>query len=319
MMKYLGKQIKLGSIWMKLNNSALLFPGQGSHSLEMLDGIESSPTFDDKYQIVKDVLKSDPLKKLRNGNDSYLNQNNVSSILTVLSSAVSLDILLETEGEYPAKYAGYSVGQWVAIYASGSINFETLVEIVEKRSHYMDQCFNEISGGMLAVIGLKEDHIEHICNELRMNGEQVYISNYNCEGQYSIAGTVKAIHLAYDLLQSKNPKKILIIPVSGAWHCPLLNQAEKSFYNFIDKYSFKVQENQIIDNVNGEYLPTSRKFLVKQVSKHISSSVKWKDGIKTLLNDGIDTFIEVGFGNMLTKFDFFIDRSVKHLHCSNFR
>lgn len=290
---------------------ALLFPGQGAHDPKMLDGVKGLPGFAERYALVSDALGSAPLDAIADDPD-YLNQNRVTALLTLLASSLSLDRYHETTGRRADFVAGYSVGQWTALYAAGALSFERLVAVVAKRSALMDACFVETAGAMLAVIGLKADVLEGLCERLRGEGHQVWVSNYNCVGQYTLAGTASAIAAAEAAVAELKPRKAARVPVSGAWHSPLLATANAGFHAYLASVALEPPSVPVVDNVTGDVLPADRTTLDLRLADHLDHPVLWEQGIKTLLGRGARRFVEIGYGNVLTKFGFFIDRSVEH-------
>ena len=290
---------------------ALLFPGQGAHDAKMLDGVRGLPEFATRYALVCDALGEKPLDAIA-ADPGYLNQNRVTALLTLLASSLSLDRFHETSGGRADFVSGYSVGQWTALYAAGALSFERLVAVVAKRSALMDQCFAETPGAMLAVIGLKADALESLCAGLRDGGHQIWVSNYNCVGQYTLAGTASAIAAAEAAVLELKPRKAARVPVSGAWHTPLLAEADAGFHAYLASVTLAAPSVPVVDNVTGGWLPSDRAALDLQLARHLDHPVLWEAGIKTLLAAGARRFVEIGYGNVLTKFDFFIDRSVEH-------
>jgi [acyl-carrier-protein] S-malonyltransferase len=292
--------------------TTLLFPGQGAHDLQMLEGVKHLACFSQRYELVCDLLESHPLQEIEQGNQAYINQNLVSSVLTLLVSSLLLDRYKESCGVQPAFLAGYSVGQWLALYAAGVVSYERLLEIVKARAMVMDGCFQEKKGKMLAVIGLPASTLKQLCQELETGGQTLSISNYNCAGQFSLAGTAEAVAVAYDRIQGMKPKKVVLLPVSGAWHCSLLAEAADAFRAYLQDIPLNKPELPVINNVTGDFLPASEAALKEQLALHLSSAVQWEKGIKTLIAHGSTEFVEVGYGNTLTKFGLFIDRSVQY-------
>ena len=292
---------------------ALLFPGQGAHDVKMLAGIKDRPVFKKYYPLVEVVLGDSPLEQLTKGNTSFLNQNLVSSLLTVLTSKVCLEQYLQQQGKEVHSLAGYSVGQWMALHISGVIDFEQLIQILKKRCTLMDACFNQTGGAMLGVIGVKEQDLVDFCRELEhTTGGFLKISNYNSVGQYSVAGATKTIEVALDRINQLNPKKALRLPVSGAWHCALLQPATELFLEYLKNVDLKPTNIPIIDNVTGQYLPTDSHQLKRHLADHISHPVRWMDGIRYLAQQGCQQLVEIGYGKVLTKFGFFIDFNLNH-------
>ncbi|MCC6766191.1 MAG: ACP S-malonyltransferase [Deltaproteobacteria bacterium] len=291
---------------------ALLFPGQGAHDVKMLDGVREHSAFPGRYALVADALGGSPLDAIAAGNVAYLNQNRVTALLTLLVSSISLDLFRERTGRRADFLSGYSVGQWTALYAAGAVSFEQLVAIVAQRSALMDACFADVPGAMLAVIGLKADVLENLCDGLRAESHRVWVSNYNCVGQYTLAGTEEAVTRAEDALAALKPKKVARVPVSGAWHTPLLGAAHAGFAGYLAAVALAPAEVPIVDNVTGAWLPAERPALDRQLARHLDHPVLWEQGMRALLAAGAKRFVEIGYGNVLTKFGFFIDRSVEH-------
>lgn len=291
---------------------ALLFPGQGAHDVKMLDGVRELPAFAERYALVAEALGSSPLDMIAAGNAEYLNQNRVTALLTLLVSSLSLDRFHEKTGARADFVSGYSVGQWTALYAAGAVTFEQLVAIVAMRSALMDDCFADVPGAMLAVIGLKAEVLENLCDGLRAKSQRVWVSNYNCVGQYTLAGTGEAIAHAEDALAELKPKKVARVPVSGAWHTPLLAAAHAGFATYLAGVDLAPATVPVVDNVTGGWLPTERPALDQQLARHLDHPVLWEQGMRALLAKGAKRFVEIGYGNVLTKFGFFIDRSVEH-------
>ena len=278
----------------------------------MLDAISYHPEFDGLYQSICRVLGFDPMARIKSGDVDLINSNSVSSLLTILSSAIALNEL--KKGGYKlGSVAGYSVGQWTAIFAAGAISFETLIEVVNLRATLMDQCFVDEPGGMLGVIGIDPVILENYCIKMREQNLSIYVSNYNCYGQYSLSGTLSAINIAITNLKELKPKRIVRLPTSGAWHCPLLNIAADKFRSQLMSADIGRFKARVINNVNGQFLPEKREDLLDCLAQQVSHPVQWELGIKNLISTGYSSFIEVGYGNMLTKFGFFIDR-VSALH-----
>jgi [acyl-carrier-protein] S-malonyltransferase len=291
---------------------ALVFPGQGAHDVKMLDGVRELPGFAARYALVCDALRSSPLDEIAAGNAEYLNQNRVTALLTLLVSTLSLDAFSEKTGGRADFVSGYSVGQWTALYAAGAVSFEQLVEIVATRSALMDDCFVDVAGAMLAVIGLKAEVLENLCDGLRAKSYRVWVSNYNCVGQYTIAGAADAIDAAERAIADLKPRKVARVPVSGAWHTPLLASAHAGFATYLAGVVLGPTTVPVVDNVTGGWLPAERPALDRQLARHLDHPVLWEHGIKALLAKGAKRFVEIGYGNVLTKFGFFIDRSVEH-------
>lgn len=298
---------------MSSNNSttAFLFPGQGAHCPQMLDGLSQCPAYTERLALISNLLGVNPLTK--RDDLEFINSNKVSSLLTTLASSLSLD-LVRQQGIEPRCTAGYSVGQWTALYAAGSISFAELADIVHARASFMDECFSDRQGAMLAVIGLPLDTVESVCRDVqsRLSGAFLTVSNFNCVGQYSLAGDIDAIEAARAQFESMATKKVQKLPVAGAWHCELLHYAETKFLDYLCSREMTPPAIPVCDNVTGTFLPAAPERLRVQLARQIASPVQWEGCIKTMLTAGCTELVEIGFGNVLTKFGFFISRKVAH-------
>ncbi|OHX14648.1 hypothetical protein BI347_14870 [Chromobacterium sphagni] len=288
--------------------TVFLFPGQGAQEPAMCDAVRRHPQFHERYQTICDLVQTDVLRELAAGRAEMLNQNRFSSLLTVLVGTLALELFKQHSDVEPAACAGYSVGQWAAMHAAGMIGYEAMIAVLVERARLMDEYSASEPGGMCAVIGLKEAELEALLERLRLDGFPVFISNYNCLGQYSIAGTLPAIGQAMESIAALRPKKLLQLPVSGAWHCPLLKTAESGFERYLQGVALGEPRIPVIDNVTGESLPVDGDLLRRSLSRHLSHPVQWSRGIKQLIAGGCTQFIEFGHGSQLSKFGFFIDR-----------
>lgn len=280
---------------------ALLFPGQGAQSEAMLDAIPSD--------LVNDTLGFDLLDEVRKGAKS-IHANLVSSLMTVLASVVSLDLLRRAEVGSVVGAAGYSVGQWVALYAAEAISLEQLIRIVQRRAAFMDDCAEKNPGGMIAVIGIGEAPLEECCAELRSRGMFVAIANYNAVGQYTLAAERRAIPAVMEEIQALKPIKCVQLQTAGPWHSELMKPAGEALAEFLQQETFNAAAMPVIDNTTGRFFDT--KIDKQRLADHVYQPVRWFSGIETLIHHGAEELIEVGFGNMLTKFGFFINRQVRH-------
>jgi [acyl-carrier-protein] S-malonyltransferase len=289
---------------------ALTFPGQGAQDPKMLDGVEQLQSFPARYRYVCERTGIDLLRALRGPDAAILRRNSISSLLTVLVGTLSLDAFSARQTSQPECYAGYSVGQWSAMYAAGMLTFEALIDVVLERARLMDACNSASPRGMCAVIGLPQERIESVLSDLRSAGHEVHLANYNCLGQYTIAGTQSAIEAAEQHIAALHPKKLVRLQVEGAWHCPLLAAAEAQFAQTLERVPLREPCAPVIDNVTGAWLPREPTALRRQLSRHLSHAVRWESGVKTMLAIGCQRFVEVGYGSVLTRFGFFIDRRI---------
>lgn len=290
---------------------ALVFPGQGTYGIEFVDKIKNFSNFNQRYRSVCEVMDNDPLAAIQQ-DPSHFYENSISSVLIVLTSCLALDEFYAHQHNSPSWVAGYSVGQWTGLYAAGVIEFHTLIHTIVKRAKWMDAAITHTPSGMVAVIGVSEQVLSAFCESMRSQGYLIYISNFNCPGQYTLAGTESAIQQCMPLLEQLCPKKLLRVPTKGAWHTDFLEDASRQFEAYLDEVELKTPNIPVICNVTGDRLSSDAKVMREQLAQHIKSPVQWEKGIRMIIRQGCQWVVEVGYGNILTKFGYFIDRSVNH-------
>lgn len=293
--------------------TAWVFPGQGAHGPTMLDGLRHAPGFQEDYERICHRLGYDPIEVARTA-PHPLYGNTESSLLTVLASVLALRLLRDQfAGFTPAAMAGYSVGQWTALYAAGVITLEQLFDLVVRRAELMDACTTHGEpSGMLAVIGIVEADVQRVCTEVAERGHRLEITNENAPGQFTLGGTLAALDLAEVLFASKRPKRMVRLPVAGAWHSSQLRPAIIPMKSLLSAQTLLSGNCPIIDNTTGGWLPTEQTDLCDALARQIAAPVCWSLGVKTMEACGVRHIIEVGYGDVLTKFGFFISRAIQH-------
>ena len=287
---------------------AVVFPGHGAHEPRMLDGLIPNKKFDEYYASIVDAIGFAPLEGMER-DPSLVNGHSLSTLLTMLASALSYQRYVEVEGKLPDYLAGYSIGEFTALHAAGCFDFAHLVSLIKVRTTIIEETTKKTPGSMLGVVGIGLTAVEGVVNDLQKEGHRIYISNFNCAGQYSLSGTKESIAEALTRLAPLKPKRLLELPVAGPWHCPMLEDAQAKIAEHLRQCDWKKPHVPVIDNVTGELLPDDVDAIKEQVIKQVTAPVKWDTGIKTLVKLGCDRFVEVGYGNVLTKFGFFIDRN----------
>ena len=209
--------------------------------------------------------------------------------------------------------AGYSVGQWSALYAAGVVDAEQLFTIVHARAKIMDQYIASEKSGMLAVIGVRESDLQAIGERTRSKGEILEVANINAPANYSMSGTIGGLDYAEAEIAPLRPKAMVRLPVSGGWHSSLLDAAVEPFRSYLSKIRFAPATIPIVENTAGTWMSSNAHEAVDALSLHLAKPVLWRQGMETLLSAGTQVFVEVGVGDMLSKFGVFISRKARYV------
>lgn len=287
---------------------AFVFPGQGAQYVGM--GEELSK----EYKVAKEVFESaseaigyDMEELCFRSSDEELKQTEKTQPSILTASYAAYKVLVEN-GIKPDGVAGLSLGEYSALVASGVIDFKDAVRVVRQRGKYMQEEVPAGVGTMAAILGLSSKDVEDACKEASDIGV-VEPANYNCPNQLVIAGEVKSVERAVEICKQKGAKKAVMLPVSAPFHTSMLKGAGEKLSMDLDGLNFNEFNYPLIANVTAEFVgdkSSVKKLLVDQVS----SPVLWENSIKRMIEDGYNTFVEVGPGKALSKFIKKISRDV---------
>lgn len=281
-----------------MNKYALIFPGQGSQysgmGKDLYDNFDAAKKV---FDIADKVLERKISELCFNGSEDDLKQtiNSQPCILTV--SLAAYEVLKEALGEKIeiSATAGHSLGEYAALYASGVLDLETVLKLIDKRAKLMDEAAHETNGAMAAVLGLKKDDVKKVTEEI----EGVYIANYNSPEQTVITGETVAIDENMDKYKTAGAKRVIKLAVSGAFHSPLMKSAGIEFEEYIKKFDFKNAEIPVFTDVDAQETLNGEDFR-KKLPEQIYSSVMWTQIIENMQQKGINRYIEVGAGKVLS-------------------
>ena len=293
--------------------SALLFPGQGSQVVGM--GSEFYNNFDIVKKIFKEAdekLNYSISKLILNGPDGQLQltQNTQPSILTV---SFSIFKVLKEEFNFDFDtfnyFAGHSLGEYSALVCSESLKFVDAIYLLHERGKAMQEAVPIGQGIMLAILGAKINDIQDLLNSFKDKGV-CEIANDNAEGQVIVSGDKNSVTSFKSLLKEKKIKSIPL-KVSAPFHCSLMKPAADKMRDKINNINFQKPKHSILSNVTAkiEKNPESiKKLLIDQ----IFSTVKWRETIINISNEGVSNFVEIGPGKVLTGM---VKRTVKNTNC----
>lgn len=292
-----------------MSKVAFLFAGQGAQTIgmakEFYDNFSESKALMDSFKLdfdVKNVCFNGPSELL--DDTAYAQSCIVAASLTILET-------LKAKGVSASCCAGLSLGEYSALAYANAFDAQTAVSVVRERGKIMANALPKGTSGMSAVLGLDATAIEQACKEVSQQGDVVEIANYNCPGQIVITGSVSGIEKVTPLLMDKGARRVIPLNVSGAFHSSLLNEASNELENVLKQSVINVPTIPVYHNISGEvgsYNNTSD--LIDILKKQICSSVRFEQTLRNMINDGVDTFIEIGPGKTLSGFVKKIDRNV---------
>ena len=273
---------------------AYIFPGQGAQFSGMgKDLFENSKTAYELFNNANEILGFKISDVMFNGSAEDLKQTSVTQPAIFLHSVI---LAMSKENEIsPAMVAGHSLGEFSALVINKSISFEDGLKLVAIRANAMQKACENNPGTMAAVLGLEDKLVENVCSEVKGT---VVAANYNCPGQLVISGELNAIELACEKLKEVGARRALVLPVGGAFHSPLMEEAKRELENAINETTFSDPICPIYQNVSG--LPYSSEIEIKEnLISQLTSPVKWTHSINQMVEDGAKEFIEVGPGRVL--------------------
>ena len=273
---------------------AYIFPGQGAQFPGMgKDLFENSKTAYDLFNIANEILGFRISDIMFDGSAEDLKQTSVTQPAIFLHSVILA--LSKGNGILPEMVAGHSLGEFSALVVNKSISFEDGLKLVSIRANAMQKACENNPGTMAAVLGLEDNIVEKICGEI--NGT-VVAANYNCPGQLVISGELNSIEIACEKLKEIGARRALVLPVGGAFHSPLMEEAKKELEDAINKTLFSNPLCPIYQNVSGHALSTENEIKENLISQ-LTSPVRWTQSINNMISDGATEFIEVGPGKVL--------------------
>ena len=285
-------------------STAILFPGQGSQSVGM--GREVSAAFsgaDALWQTANDVLTYDLRALCFDGPDDQL-KNTLHAQPALLTVGVLHYRAHQAEFD-AAMTAGHSLGEYTALVAAGALTFEDALRLVKRRAELMAQA---PEGAMAALIGLADDQLDGVLQSASAGGE-IVAANYNSPGQVVVSGAPAAIELAMTQAKAAGAKMAVKLPVSGAFHSPLMREAGKEMSELIDAAPFQTARIPVYQNTTASGT-TDVGQIKAALQGQMTGAVRWSETITNMIEAGADEFIELGPGKVLTGLVKRIDKSV---------
>ena len=271
---------------------AFIFPGQGSQAKGMGQGLfEKYKTY---TQAADEILGYSIEALCLDDPQNNLGKTQYTQPALFVVNALSYLNALETDPARPDFLAGHSLGEYNALFAAKVIDFQTGLRLVQKRGELMAGADN---GGMAAIIGMHENAIRNLLEE---NGlKQIEIANLNSPSQIVISGERSAIEKAKPVFERNNAARYIILNVSGAFHSKLMAAAGAAFKQYLDEFKFSAPEIPVVSNVLARPYPAAE--MKELLARQMTRPVKWMESIRYMWGKGVEAFVEIGPGRVLTQ------------------
>ena len=276
---------------------AFIFPGQGSQQVGM--GAELAQTYsvaDTVFQEADTVLERELQQLCFEGPAETLKQTE-NTQLAILTCSVATLRALKEQSVVPNVVAGHSLGEYSALVAAGVLEFSNALRLVHARASFMAEAGEMQQGTMAAILGMETERLQQLCDSTKGT---VNIANYNCPGQLVISGEVQAVNHVVELAKAEiGERRCRPLPVSGAFHSPLMAPAQQKFQSVLDSVTLHPPQVNVVMNVTGE-LATDVDNIKHLLFQQITQPVQWEKTLHTIKETGITHFVEVGPGKVLS-------------------
>ncbi|KOP67593.1 malonyl CoA-ACP transacylase [Bacillus sp. FJAT-18019] len=299
-----------------MGKTAFIFPGQGAQSVGMgKDAYDAVPSARDLFQTADDQLGFALSSIIFNGPDEELKQT-ANTQPALLATSVAYLEAIRDKGIEPDYVAGHSLGEYSALVCAGVLSFEEAVSIVRARGEYMEAAVPGGQGAMAAVLGADREALSELCKSITAEGHVVELANMNCPGQIVISGSASGVAAAAERVKEAGGKRAIPLEVSGPFHSSMMKEAAERLAGKLDQASFNAPSVPVVANVTArpvEDAAAIRGLLVEQVY----SPVLWHDSVEWMIAQGVDTFVEIGPGSVLSGLVKKIDKSVKVINVNS--
>jgi [acyl-carrier-protein] S-malonyltransferase len=283
-----------------LENTAFVFPGQGSQTVGMGKDLAAQyPIANQTFEEADSILGFQLSKLMWDGPESDLNDTVNTQPALYLHSLAAFRVFSYLYPDLkPVSLAGHSLGELSALAVSGALSFEEGLRLVRKRGELMKRAGELASGSMAAILGIDIPTLDKVCSEASMPGEIVQVANDNCPGQVVISGAKAAVERAMVGAKSAGAKRALPLAVSIAAHSPLMASIQQEWNDSVASAKFSSPQLKVIGNVHATPLVDEASARA-DIKSQMQSRVRWTESVKYIAAIGVNTFVEVGTGTVL--------------------
>ena len=277
---------------------AFIFPGQNSHSVGMgRDLHDGSPRAREVLQAADQAVGGGLLQVMFEGPEEALTATRNQQPAIVAHSVAALTLLRDA-GLSPDFVAGHSLGEYSALAAAGVLGFDQVMPLVRYRGEIMGRAGEIAPGAMAAILGLDAGDVAAVVQRAGEEGVCV-VANYNCPGQVVISGAVEAVERAEQLAREAGAKRAIRLKVSGAFHSPLMQPAAELLIERLTQVQLRPAQPPVVANADAE--PHTEPDQIRDaLGRQMTSSVLWEQSVHLMIDRGVDTFVEVGPGTVLS-------------------
>ncbi|MNW38331.1 Malonyl CoA-acyl carrier protein transacylase [compost metagenome] len=289
---------------------AFVFPGQGSQSVGMgKDIYESLPAARSLYEQADAKLGFSLSRLVFEGPDTELKQT-ANTQPALLTTSIALYEAFAAKGISPDYVAGHSLGEYSALTAAGVLTFEDAVATVRARGEFMEQAVPGGQGAMAAVLGGEREALAGLCADITQGGHLVELANVNCPGQIVVSGSKEGVAQIVERVKEIGAKRAIPLEVSGPFHSSLMKSAADRLGDKLAELTFKDARVPVVANVTARPVQQGHE-ISRLLVEQVYSPVLWADSVAWLISQGVDTFVELGPGSVLTGLIKKMDKSVR--------
>ncbi|ODP28713.1 [Acyl-carrier-protein] S-malonyltransferase [Paenibacillus nuruki] len=295
---------------------AFVFPGQGAQKVGMAkDVYDALPQAAELFKTADEVLGFSISELAFEGPEEQLKQT-ANTQPALLTASIALFEALKSKNITPDYVAGHSLGEYSALVAANALDFDQAVAIVRARGQYMEQAVPSGQGAMAAVLGAEREPLAALCAEISATGHAVELANVNCPGQIVVSGSVEGVNTVAARVKEIGGKRAIMLEVSGPFHSSLMKSAADQLSERLQTVSFRDATVPVVANVTAKTV-TQGSDIQALLVEQVYSPVLWEDSVRFLIHEGVDTFIEIGPGNVLTGLIKKIDKNVRLINISS--